>query len=123
MWEIIEMSDSNAEYMKIEIDYFKHLSTLSTGAIVILTVFIDKLFANPIWKPAIIVAFFAFLLSGIAATVVYSIIVARQEPLVRAGSTDNLGFYGMLITLGTWGLFFIGLLALSVFATANLIRR
>ena len=115
------MSDYNAEYMKIEIDYFKHLSTLSTGAIVILTVFIDKLFANPIWKPAIIVAFFAFLLSGIAATVVYSIIVARQEPLVRIGS-DDWGFYGALITLGAWGLFCTGLLALSVFAVANLLR-
>ena len=37
------------EAATLSIDYAKHLTTLSTGSIVLLTVFAEKVFPTPIW--------------------------------------------------------------------------
>jgi len=48
-------------------DYFyhtmKHLTTLSTGAIIILATFLEKVFMNPTWKCLIAITLVSFLIS------------------------------------------------------------
>jgi hypothetical protein len=65
----------------IEAEYFRYLTTLSSGAIIVLKVFVEKLFDNPIWKCTVVAAFLAFLLSAIASAAAYTVIVMSQEPL------------------------------------------
>ena len=106
--------------LTIEAEYFRHLTTLSSGAIVVLTVFVEKLFAEPFWKWAVVLAFIAFLFSALSSAVAYSIIVMTQEPLTGPGNVDNIKFSGVVATVVAWAAFFIGLIALIIFAVVNL---
>ena len=55
------------ESAKIAFDYFKHLTTLSTGSIVLLGTLMDRLIESPSWKPLIYVSFTAFLITVLAS--------------------------------------------------------
>ena len=51
---------AHEESWKLQYDIYKHLTTLSTGSILLLITFLEKLFARPIWKWLVIVAPFFF---------------------------------------------------------------
>src|SRR5437867_4460745 len=59
-----------AEMSKFVHDYFKHLTTLSTGAIIIIVAFLEKLFSQPKWKALVGVGIVAFLMSVVSSVVV-----------------------------------------------------
>ena len=42
-----------AEFRKLWSDYLKHLTTLSTGSILLIATFLEKLFSQPRWKAAV----------------------------------------------------------------------
>lgn len=46
----------------MEFDYFKHLATLSTGSILILVAFFEKVFSNPIGEAWVVVSVICFVL-------------------------------------------------------------
>jgi hypothetical protein len=48
------------EIFKQSVDFFKHLTTLDTGSILLLAAFLEKLFSNPHWKILVAVSFFGF---------------------------------------------------------------
>ena len=104
----------------IEAEYFRYLTTLSSGAIIVLTVFVEKLFDNPIWKWTVVAAFLAFLLSAIASAAAYTVIVMSQEPLTGFGATDNIKWFGVLATGAALVMFILGLGFLILFAARNL---
>jgi hypothetical protein len=43
------------------LDYLKHITTLDTGSIVLLTALLDKFFAGGRWKFLVVVTFLGFL--------------------------------------------------------------
>jgi hypothetical protein len=51
------------ESLKLRYDGFKHLTTLSTGAILINVALLEKLFTTPKWKILVGAAFLSFLIS------------------------------------------------------------
>jgi hypothetical protein len=59
------------EYSKLQADFIKHVNGLSTGAIVLVTVFLEKIFPQPRFRAYIAVALIAFLVSVISGIVAF----------------------------------------------------
>ena len=55
------------ESSKLFYDLFKHVTTLTTGTIVVLATFLEKLFKAPLWLPLVVITFVGLVLSLIAS--------------------------------------------------------
>ena len=107
------------ERTKAMIDHAKHLTTLSTGSIVLVAAFVEKAFPAPIWKPVATLSLLAFLLSILAAVVFQAMII----PMIgKTEASDRAGNIGAGSLMALWVAFFLGVLFLALFATRNLLR-
>jgi hypothetical protein len=106
-----------AEESKLAHDYFKHLTTLSTGSILLIATFLDKLFAQPEWKFFVGIAIVAFLISIICSIIIQAIIL---ETMYDRPTVGMLKILGMLAIIGSWSGFLIGVMSLGIFALKNL---
>lgn len=106
------------EGKKLIFETFKHLTTLSTAAILILVTFLEKFFTNSHWKSLIVVAFSAFILSAFTSviTMLSVAIVLRSENTARADITARIGCMSLLLTFGS---FFTGIISLVLFVIKN----
>jgi hypothetical protein len=75
---------SDSEIFKAVIDYVKHITTLSTGSLLLLATFLEKIFVKPVWKPLIGVCFGFFVLSILGCVVMLTILIALRGPDGRA---------------------------------------
>jgi hypothetical protein len=111
----------NVEFYKAYIEYLKHLTTLSTGSIILIATFLEKLFAQPIWKFAVFISLSGFMLSVLSSVIAYTLIVYFEfpgSPIEKSpGWVVNLGGTGVLFT---WIGFLIGILSLATFALRNI---
>ena len=104
---------------KLLFDYFKHLTTLSTGSILILVTLLEKLFTNPRWKWLAVVALGSFVLSIFFAILAmhgtaYSVkhfIDSGNDTRSRQNTFDE---YACALT------FVLGIMSIVVFALINL---
>ena len=107
------------ERTKAMIDHAKHLTTLSTGSIVLVAAFVEKAFPAPIWKPVAMVSLLAFLLSILAAVIFQAMVI----PMIGKSETSNRAVnVGAGSLMALWVAFFIGILLLALFTTRNLLR-
>jgi hypothetical protein len=117
---MIQSSDLDLQNLNMLVDYLKHLTTLSTGSILLIATFWEKLSVKPVWKPAIAVSLAGFMLSVLSSTVAYTIFMTFEFPS-RAGHTprwaEALGGSGLLFT---WIGFLAGILGLASFALKNI---
>ena len=60
--EILETLEKLKEIQRMEFDYFKHLGTLSTGSILILVAFFEKVFSDPTGEAWIVLSVICFVL-------------------------------------------------------------
>jgi len=111
---------SEIEIYKLEFEYLKHLTTISTGSILILVAFLDKIFTQPKFKAAIVVSLISFLLSIILCA------ISQATIIEKASEKDNLTWRNKIQNL-TVGLFLfalfsyvIGVISLVVFGIKNL---
>jgi len=102
------------EAERLGFDWFKHLTTLSTGALLLLVTFLEKLFVHPLWRPLIgvaVVGFIGAVLGSLLAMAgyIYKVRINTETPKYAMwGSTlAMLGFVG-------------GPIALAIFALRNL---
>jgi hypothetical protein len=102
---------------KLHFDAFKHLTTLSTGAILILIALLEKLFVNPQWKILIGVSLVAFILS-ILSSVLMMFVFAET---VAAGSPHGGRKEGCLVGFSV-AFFMAGIIAFVAFALKNFYR-
>jgi hypothetical protein len=107
------------EIDKLEIDYLKHITTLSTGSILLIATFLQK-FNAPLWRWALIISILGFMASVLASVIDYTVIVEvdvhkkySEQPLV-------IILIGIVARLITWVGFLVGILSLAVFAIKNL---
>jgi len=115
---------SNIEEVKFLADYVKHLTTLSTGSILVIATFLEKLFARPHWKWAVIAALVGFLISVLGAVGVFTALTFVMSEV----NLDNKDFdadttsasAGKLSLSVTWIGFCMGLLSLTLFTIKNL---
>jgi hypothetical protein len=102
--------------LKLDHDTFKHLTTISTGAILILASFIEKFFQNPAWKGLIAFTF----LSLMICTYMSVIEMFRISHEGVAGKSS--GGRRKWVRLLSCGSFLSGMLSLVVFSLKNFLR-
>lgn len=93
--------------------YLRHLNTLSTGSILLITIFLERVFAQPKWKGLIAVSLIGFLCSVICGAVIYTMLTREEE----TGRVHKFTFQTLAIM---WTAFLIGMTALALFALRNL---
>ena len=105
-----------AEKHKITIEYFKFLTTLSTGSLVLLTSFLGKLNTPLKFGFLVAVSVAGFLVCIIACVGNYTILVKNFGNPVEGKDLFN-AVVGIVITRAS---FIVATTALAVFAVANL---
>jgi hypothetical protein len=104
------------DYSKAFIEYLKFLITISTGSIVVLTSFLERLESQPELGYLIGIALSAFMLSIVAALIQYTMLLYTLGTV--ASITENI--FGGLIIAVVWGSFLIAIVSLTIFGLVNL---
>ena len=114
---------SQGEHFKALFDYLKHVSALSTGAIVLVATFLEKVFQRPVHSWAVGVAIGALFVSLASSLAGYSIMVLNfprsDRPFGPKAISDpeKAGFVASLML--TWLAMIIGIGMLAYFFLAN----
>lgn len=118
--EYTKQEKANEESLKLGYDLFKHITTLSTGTLLILITFLERLFQNPTWK---------FLVSISFTSLVFVIVLSLVLMFLIAG---GIGEFGELqereykinrwIFIFTIGFFVVGIISFVAFALVNFNR-
>ncbi len=108
---------ANEESWKLRYDTYKHLTTLSTGSILLLVTFLEKLFVRPTWKGLVIIAFCLFIVTVLASLVVMNITVGFIREIEIEKRDEKQGGVFVAIALSS---FLLGIISLIVFAVKNL---
>ncbi len=109
---------TKADKAKVVIDYLKHLTTLSSGSIMVLATFIDK-FQHPKVKWLLIYG-----MTGLAVSLMTSIIgilgmtVYGAEAAKRTSELDNT--LRRFLNFSAWG-FLTGIYCVAMYAIFNLL--
>jgi lysylphosphatidylglycerol synthetase-like protein (DUF2156 family) len=103
-----------------EHDLMKHLATLSTGSILLLATFLEKLFTHPAWTALVIVAFVGFVCSILGA-LTWQLLSLLHISAVRSQRAGLVAGRVVVPVLGAaLGGFLVGIASLAVFAIRNL---
>lgn len=106
------------EGRKLFYDAMKHLTTLNTGAILILTTFLDKMFSTQRWGFLIIAIFVSFIVStflSFSSMLNFAHILYHGENVSKKRERQSLFIYR-----GAGLAFVLGLVALTIFSVRNL---
>ena len=103
-----------------EQDFLKHLVTLSTGCILIMVTFLEKLFQQPTWKFLVAVSLVGFALSIFGSLVVHFLSVMQVNKPEDNPIGKGLAVSGITCTVLSFGGFLLGLVALVVFGVKNI---
>ena len=110
------------ETSKLWADYLKHISTLSTGSIVIIATFLEKIFSNSEWKWLVVVSLIGFLCSVLFSLVSFTSISLSHIFWEDGGEPKDwiqaMGFYS---TFATWLSFGIALATFTAFVIKNIV--
>ena len=100
-------------------DYLKHLTTLATGSIVLISTFIEKFAPHPRWRLAVVLSLLGFLVAIIGA-------LAAMTDLVFYAARSDGSRWTWLVVMGRVGLivawtgFCVGITSLTLFTLKNL---
>jgi len=108
---------ANEESWKLRYDTYKHLTTLSTGSILLLVTFLEKLFARPIWKELVIASFCLFLVTILASFVVMNATAGFIREMDIEKRDEQRGSLFVAVALTS---FLLGIITLIIFAVKNL---
>ena len=112
------IDNTEQEGIKLLFETFKHLTTLSTGSIVLLSTFFKDSFSNPQWGWLTSLTFTLFMISTVTSVMV---MVAYSEMLRSNKSHGNyinfMGGYGIIISELS---FILAVIALSVFGIKSI---
>jgi len=108
---------ANEESWKLQYDIYKHLTTLSTGSILLLITFLEKLFNKPIWKGLVVVALCCLILSILLSFIVMNLMASqvRDMEVDQRFVKRNLTVIILAISM-----FLLGIISLAAFAIKNL---
>ena len=111
--------DAAVDYLKAVIDHFKHLTTLSSGFILVMATFIEKFFQTPDWQLLFVTSFVCFIFSAL-----FSVFGQASFIDLLANIADwrtRNARLNQTITVLAWALFMLGILTLVVFTVKNLV--
>lgn len=99
-------------------DYLKHLTTLSTGSILLIVAFLEKLFTKPECKACVVVSLCGFVGSILACLVSQAGVIEQIDSRHGVASWAHpLAFWSLVVA---WAAFLTGIISLTVFAIVNL---
>jgi len=104
-------------------DYFKHLTTLSTGAVVLIATFLEKFAPHPHWRPAVIVSLLGFLAAILGSVAVMTGVTGLAVNAPNRGPEAGGSWVRRATAVGmlaAWLGFVVGITALTIFALKNL---
>ena len=104
----------NVELLKLSFEWCKHIATLSTGSILLMVSFLEKLSKQPEWKFLLPVALSAFIFA------ILGTLGIQLEHLIEEKYKKPSQF-GLISALSTLFGFLIGITALAAFGFVNLI--
>ena len=115
--------EDQLDFIKEFTGYFKHLTTLSTGSIILIATFLEKLFKLPEWKGAVILSLVAFLICIFASTLAYTTMLFLEHPFVKKENLERawVKYIGGSGILFSWLVFFVGILSFTLFTIKNLL--
>lgn len=105
------------ESWKLRYDTYKHLTTLSTGSILLLVTFLEKLFTKPQWKWLVIASFCSFVVTTLASLIVMNTLAGFIREMELKKNDEILGNVYVVIALAS---FLLGITSLIIFAVKNL---
>lgn len=107
------------ERIKLLYDLSKHITTLSTGTLLLMAGLLDKIFKSPTWKFLAILAFLSFascLIMALFSMLGYS--VSSRSSYRKPGNPADFGFKTFVYSLLCY---IIGVLFFTVFVARNLL--
>jgi len=118
----LPMSEKNdmVEFFKGTADHFKHLTTLSSGFILVMAMFMSKVFDNPSWTWLVALSLFSFIVSVVSSLVAHAYYI---DCLQRFSDFlgDRTGKPTVVSTIVAWAAFVLGIVSLSLFSIINLL--
>lgn len=105
------------ERTKAIIDYHKHLTTVCTASMILVSAFYEKLFPHPTYRFLISFVVMGFLLSILGSMTVHTMYAAKFPPWKGGKPFENGA-----ITVGTllaWGGFIVGISCIALFFLLN----
>jgi hypothetical protein len=118
--EYTKQEKANEESLKLGYDLFKHVTTLSTGTLLILITFLEKLFQNPVWKILVSISFVSLTLVIILSIILMFMITAGVGELGELQERQHkINFWIFIFTIIS---FVIGILSFVMFALVNFNR-
>jgi surface polysaccharide O-acyltransferase-like enzyme len=103
-----------------EQDFLKHLVTLSTGCIVLMVTFLEKLFRQPRWKFLVVASLLSFGVSITASLTLHFLSVLNIDSSDTKALNKSVVVIGILMAILSFGGFLAGLTTLVVFGVKNL---
>ncbi len=100
-------------------DYLKHITMLSTGSLVLIATFLEKIFADPKGKCCVAISLIAFALSVLFALLAQTMLLHFESRSTDAPQNwaDTVGGFAMI---GVWLTFGIGIISFLIFVLMNL---
>jgi hypothetical protein len=74
------MNEVKIKEIELLHDYLKHLTTLSTGSILLIVAFLEKLFPDPVWKFLVAIALLGFTIVIILSLLLQFFILVEMDP-------------------------------------------
>jgi len=104
------------EGSKCVYDSFKHLTTLSTGSILILVALLEKLFESPEWTFLVAISFVCFIITMTFSIVAMWIMASSIRDM---GTTAGAAYTGVLLMATSLISYTLGVISLVVFGLKN----
>lgn len=108
------------DFLKEISEHCKHLTTLSSGFILVMVTFLDKLFEQNEWKFLVIVSFVSFAVTILTAVITQAFVIDYLYPQVEL-DTPKKGCLTAWVLITTWLGFTTGVVCLIIFAIKNFI--
>jgi hypothetical protein len=114
-----DISVYEIEFHKSFYEYLKHISTLSTGSILLLAAFLEKLFLQPEWKFLVGVSIGGFLVAVISTVISYTLFLFHfPGRRIEQDQWEEKVFTSSVLI--AWLGFLTGVIALAFFILRNL---
>lgn len=105
------------EETKIVIEYVKHVNTLSTGSLVLLIAFLEKIFKEPKFESLIVISLISFACSIIGSVCVLTVNAAQPNNTGKAKWAIKLEDISIV---AMWLGFVLGVVSLTAFSVFNI---
>lgn len=112
-----DLHEDRVERMKLLYDLTKHITTLSTGTLLLMAGLLEKIFKAPVWKPLATGAFLSFAASVVASLIAMLGFAMYSRATFR--TSDDPVKMGLNVFPVALALFIFGVSLFTIFVCKN----